>query len=152
MSSKAKYIQLLIHLSLSYTKYLLTGLKVFHLYSIQSHLFHLCIRSNSWIYWSNFSKTMWSYENNADKYSWLIHFLNDRYLDSVGVPADEALGEAASRTFCQSAPRRAPQNDSLLCRGWKGKVAKVKSDSFHTLSPPRSCALCRAIWLTVALW
>lgn len=70
----------------------------------------------------------------------ILDFLNDRYLESVGVPADEALGETASRTFCQSAPRRAPQNDSLLCRGWKGKVAKVRSDSFHTLvPPPRPC-------------
>lgn len=46
-------------------------------------------------------------------------------------PADKALGKSASWTVCQSAPRRAPHNDSRLCSERKQKVAEVQSEMTH---------------------
>lgn len=75
--------------------------------------------------------------------------------------AEKAVGKTASWTVCQSALRRAPQNDSLLCSAWKAKVAKVQSEMTHFtfIFPPRLLCtphwlmfLCQAIWLTVACW
>lgn len=65
----------------------------------------------------------------------------------LSVPADRAVGKTASWTFCQSAPRRAPQNDSLLCSEWKAKVTKVESEMTHftLIFPPR--LLCTPHWL-----